>query len=87
MFNEKIRKAFEECEAFIDAHTPQELNEYEKSLELDYDRYKGGVTFSEYMNLKPEMIMCQTNKKYSNDIHVDKTGDHILQNSKLCVAA
>ena len=56
MFNEKIRKAFEECEAFIDAHTPQELNEYEKSLELDYDRYKGGVTFSEYMNLKPEMI-------------------------------
>lgn len=87
MFNEKIRKAFEECEAFIDAHTPQELTEYEKSLDLEYDRYKGGVTFSEYMNPKPEMIMCQTNKKYSNEIHVGKTGDHILQNSKLCVAA
>lgn len=87
MFNERIKKAFEECEAFIDTHTPQELSEYEKSLGLDYDSYKGGITFSEYMNPKSEMVMCLPNKNYSSEIRVGKTGDHILQNSKLCVAA
>lgn len=36
----KIRKAFEECNKFIDEqHTPEESNEYEKSLNLNYDLY------------------------------------------------
>ena len=87
MFNERIRKAFEECEAFIDTHTPQELSEYEKSLGLDYDSYKGGITFSEYMNPEPKMVMCLPSKNYSKENHVGKTEDHILQNSKLCVSA
>ena len=37
--NERVKKAFEECNKFIDEHTSEELIEYEKSLNLDYDFY------------------------------------------------
>lgn len=37
--NDKIKQAFEDCEKFIDEHTPEELREYEKNLNLDYDSY------------------------------------------------
>ena len=36
--NDRIRKAFEECNKFIDEHNSEELKEYEKSLNLDYGR-------------------------------------------------
>ena len=86
MFDERIKKAFEECEAFIDVCTPEELREYERSLELDYENYDGGITFSEYMNPASE-IMCQSNENYSNVIKTEPKGNCVLQNSKLCVAA
>lgn len=37
--NDKIKQAFEECEKFINECTPEELREYEKNLNLDYDSY------------------------------------------------
>ena len=51
MMNERILKAFEECERFIDEHTPEELVEYEESLNLDYEKYSDGITFSDYIEL------------------------------------
>ena len=35
----KLKEVFKDCEKFIDEHTPEELIEYEKSLNLDYDAY------------------------------------------------
>lgn len=37
--NDKLKQAFKECEKFIGEHTPEELREYEKSLNLNYDLY------------------------------------------------
>lgn len=37
--NDVIKQGFIDCEKFIDEHTPQELQEYEKSLNLDYESY------------------------------------------------
>ena len=87
--NDKIKQAFEECEKFIDEHTPEELREYEKSLNLDYEWYYG----------TPEQENKNTGVKYGyNDapiedvynIHYDtagnfrwigtKSGEHIIRN-------
>lgn len=35
-----VKKVLEVCQKFIDEHTPEELIEYEKNLNLDYDKYK-----------------------------------------------
>ncbi len=37
---DKVKQAFIDCEKFIDEHTPEELREYEKSLNLDYESYR-----------------------------------------------
>lgn len=37
---DKIKQAFEEREKFIDKCTPEELQKYEDSLNLDYDSYR-----------------------------------------------
>lgn len=37
--NDVIKQGFIDCEKFIDEHTPEELQEYEKSLNLDYKSY------------------------------------------------
>lgn len=72
--NDKIKQAFEECEKFIDEHTPEELREYEKSLNLDYEWYYG----------TPEQENKNTGVKYGyNDapiedvynIHYDTAGN------------
>ena len=52
----RIRKAFEECNKFIDEHTSKELKEYEKSLNLDYDSYYGRKFTEEENNLYNEML-------------------------------
>lgn len=62
MFSEKIRKVFEECEDFIDNHTPEELDEYEKSLNLDYGSYGDSMKFSVYMTAD---ILCNDYKEQS----------------------
>lgn len=54
--DDRIRKAFEECNKFIDEHTSEELKEYEKSLNLDYDSYYGRKFTEEGNDLYNEMI-------------------------------
>lgn len=54
--NERVKKAFEECNKFIDEHTSEELIEYEKSLNLDYDSYYGRKFTEEENDLYNEMI-------------------------------
>ena len=54
--DDRIRKAFEECNKFIDEHTSEELIEYEKSLNLDYDSYYGRKFTEEENDLYNEML-------------------------------
>ena len=54
--NERVKKAFEECNKFIDEHTSEELIEYEKSLNLDYDSYYGRKFTEEENRLYNEML-------------------------------
>ncbi len=51
MLNEKLRKAFEECERFIEESTQEELVAYEESLGLNYSLYSDGIDFSEFITL------------------------------------
>ena len=60
----RIRKAFEECDKFIDEHTSKELKEYEKSLNLDYNSYYGRKFTEEENNLYNKML-----EKLSTEIH------------------
>ena len=70
--NDKIKQAFEECEKFIDEHTPEELREYEKSLNLDYESYyktpkrhtdRKGEEMSEFNYLREKARMTKKAKK------------------------
>ena len=54
--DDRIRRAFEECNKFIDEHTSEELKEYEKSLNLDYDSYYGRKFTEEENDLYNEML-------------------------------
>lgn len=38
-----VKQAFEECERFIDECTPEELLEYEKSLNIDPKDYESEI--------------------------------------------
>ncbi len=62
--DDRIRKAFEECNKFIDEHTSKELKEYEKSLNLDYDSYYGRKFTEDENRLYNEML-----EKLSTEIH------------------
>lgn len=39
MMSDKVKEAFRKCDEFIENSTPQELEEYEKSLNIDYEKY------------------------------------------------
>ena len=43
MISKKVKQAFEECERFIDECTPEELLEYEKSLNIDPEDYESEI--------------------------------------------
>ena len=62
----KIRKAFEECNKFIDEHTSKELKEYEKSLNLDYDSYCSRKFTEEENSLYNEMLEKLSTETHSN---------------------
>ena len=62
----RIRKAFEECNKFIDEHTSKELKEYEKSLNLDYDLYCGRKFTEEENSLYNEMLEKLSTETHSN---------------------
>ena len=62
----RIRKAFEECNKFIDEHTSKELKEYEKSLNLDYDSYCGRKFTEEENNLYNKMLEKLSTETHSN---------------------
>lgn len=47
--NEEIKRAFEECSRFIDESTPEELEEYERSLNLNISDYKDDILYSEFV--------------------------------------
>ena len=61
-----IRKAFEECNKFIDEHTSKELKEYEKSLNLDYDLYYERKFTEEENSLYNEMLEKLSTETHSN---------------------
>ncbi len=88
MFSSEIKRAFEECEAFIKNHTPEELEEYESRLKLDYDRYKGGIAFSTYIG---EKTMCIKNSETlytcNNLNNEEKQRVSVPNSSSLYVAA
>ena len=62
----RIRKAFEECNKFIDEHTSKELKEYEKSLNLDYDSYYERKFTEEENNLYNKMLEKLSTETHSN---------------------
>lgn len=68
--DDRIRKAFEECNKFIDEHTSEELKEYEKSLNLDYDSYYGRKFTEEENDLYNEMIEKLSTEIGSNVLHL-----------------
>ena len=62
----RIRKAFEECNKFIDEHTSKELKEYEKSLNLDYNSYYERKFTEEENSLYNEMLEKLSTETHSN---------------------
>lgn len=44
-FRRKAKQAFEECERFINECTPEELLEYEKSLNIDPKDYESEILY------------------------------------------
>lgn len=43
MISDKVKQAFEECSRFIDECIPEELLEYEKSLNIDLKDYESEI--------------------------------------------
>lgn len=68
--DDRIRKALEECNKFIDEHTSEELKEYEKSLNLDYDSYYGRKFTEEENDLYNEMLEKLSTEICSNVLNL-----------------
>lgn len=55
--SENVKKAFEECRKFLDEITPEELEEYERNLNLDYQSYTNGINFTETVLLNKNVSL------------------------------
>lgn len=67
MMSKNVEDAFEKCFEFIDNSTPEELLEYEKSLGLNPEDYKEGITLEEYNRLP--LIKAKDSKRFIKEFN------------------